>query len=136
MSPTENLALLHRVIGLLWEADDDETLLLRPVADGSVRLFMLINDVFTWACADCEEITTANLPVFVQAAVDVLALTGRDTMPINFNLSNDIGVIFACRLHQRRPFLYNGKYPVDPRLYPLIEAIPATPPEAGRQTGA
>lgn len=136
MTATENLQLLHRVLTALRRADDHDTLILSPQEDGTITMGMICNDVFAWACSDIEVITLENIEVFEQAARDVIgvnpATAGRRgelgdinewLNKANYQLSSDIGILFACHVRKQRPFKYKDAYPVHVSVFPLIDAI-------------
>lgn len=84
------------------------------VDDGTVHLFVNINDVFAWGCADVEEITAGNLHMLEQARADIAAATGE-------RYPQGIGTLFAARVRGMRPQGAVYAY-VDERIWPLLDA--------------
>lgn len=134
MTPEENLKLLHRVFTALNE-DDNETLRFALWTDGSIHPWVIVSDVFAWACADAQDITLENIDIFEQAAKDVIAACpydGKrnalgDRMPaidtMNCQKCSDIAILFVCRIRKQKPFKSKGTYPVHESVVPLIEAV-------------
>lgn len=109
LSATQIVRVLH-----LFEFDATDELWWRSDADGRLRLFAQCNDVFAWGCADCEEITPANLEILEQARADVAAAT-NDSWPVQF------GILFAARVRGMRP--QGAVYPhLDKRVWKLFDA--------------
>lgn len=129
MTPDENLRLLHRVLRVVGHLDERDSLYLTAQTDGSVTPWTIVNDVFAWACSDAEDITTDNVAVYEQSAADFERLIPRsiENVSAQCNASWDVGVLFACRVRKQRPFKHDGKYPTDPRLWPLIEEAGPAP---------
>lgn len=77
-----------------------------------ITFLLNMNDVFAWACADAEELTLENLPVFEQAVKDCMEAcdVGEAYAP---NL-------FAARIRKMRP--QGAAYPPDKELWPLFDA--------------
>jgi hypothetical protein len=73
--------------------DEQESVMWRVQQDGTVRFFATCSDVFHWGCADCEEITEANLPVLREAFED-LGPDGQEHLA---------GELFAARVRGMRP---------------------------------
>lgn len=61
-----------------------------------VTFFAMCSDVFNWATADCERITTQNLPE-LRRAIDDLTPLGRTQASMWF------ATLFAARVRGRRP---------------------------------
>jgi hypothetical protein len=79
-----------------------------------VTFFFNCNDLFYWACADCEDLTPENIDVWEQAIADCKA--ANETYGTIWADS-----LFCCRVRGERP--QNCCYPKDhPELWPLFDA--------------
>jgi hypothetical protein len=81
--------------------------------DGGIVIAENCNDLFFWACADAEDITPRDLPLYEQAI--------KDCEAIQPSYSAYAGTIYACRKRGMRPQnpCYSG-YPKE--LWPLLDA--------------
>lgn len=109
----------------------------------TVKFFVGCNDLFYWACADCEELTPDNLPRLIQACNDIREAYG---VPIgafpkpSHNESQEereqwnkdwdrwwhclewANALFACRERKMRPQTpYYRNMPAE--LKPLFDAV-------------
>ena len=126
MTPTESLALIHRILCLTWAEGYESAIMFRPDEDNvTVTAHVILNDIFGWACADAEDITPENVGEFEKALAEVKAVSedGCHTL-------GDAAILFACRMRKLKPFKHHGRYPVDDLVVPLIEALPY--PEASK----
>lgn len=123
----DNFRLVHRILTVAADVDENEFLFWRAELDGSISAYVITNDVFGWACSDMEQITLDNIGVFEQAAKDVLAVNppfdDADVNKTNFHVGDNAGILFACRVRKMKPFKYNGGYGVHASVVPLIEAV-------------
>jgi len=78
---------------LMWRTDTEYA---------PITLFVNCNDLFYWACADCEEVTIENLDVLKQAIADCKEV---DAMFGTIWATK----LFCCRLRGMRP--QNPAYP-------------------------
>lgn len=77
-----------------------------------VTFFVNANDLFEWACADCERLTPEDLPALRQAIADVSAINETEKEQ-GFHL-------WVARKRGARPQL--PAYPKDERLRALFDA--------------
>jgi len=75
--------------GLSWRVD------MSPGAGREMRLYAECSDLFSWATADFEEITVADVPPLRQALEDLKALRSHD--------EGQLGHLFAARKRRMRP---------------------------------
>jgi len=71
-----------------------------------VTFFVNCNDVFYWACADCETITPDNLPLLIQSVKDVrsqLAPTDVNQFIEEYECGSLGAMLFCCRVRGMRP---------------------------------
>lgn len=91
---------------LYWRTDDEYE---------PCTFFVNCNDVFAWACADCEEITPENIDELERAMQDCIKasnLTGGEIYG---------EMLFCCRIRKMRP--QGAAYPKKcPDLWPLFDA--------------
>lgn len=119
LSPEQVVQVLH-----LFEFDATEELWWRSDEQGRLRLFAQCNDVFAWACADCEEIRPDQLEILAKARADVAEAT-EDKWPWGF------GILFAARVRGMRPQGAMYKH-LDKRIWPLLDACgPEREPQLG-----
>lgn len=90
----------------LWWRTDDEY--------APITLFVNCNDMFFWACSDCEKLTPENLHILEQAVKDVKAVTGD---------SEHADLLFCCRVRKMQPqgAVFDEKY-LPKRLWSLFAA--------------
>lgn len=123
----DNFRLVHRILTVAADVDENEFLFWRAERDGSINAYVIVNDVFAWACADLEKIAPDNIGLFEQAAKDVMAVNppfdGEDINKRNLHVGADAGILFACRVRKMKPFKHNGGYGVHASVVPLIEAV-------------
>jgi hypothetical protein len=70
----ERLDFITRVLAIFWKADNEDELFWR-VDNDQVRLFVMCSDTFTYATADLEEITPANVHLLEQSVEEVRAVS-------------------------------------------------------------
>ncbi len=88
---------------VFWIVDEEDNL----------QFFLGCNDVFGWASADAEEITSENLPQLRQAIIDIKAID--EHAPIW-----DACQLFVARIRGMRP--QGAAYPKEKELWPLFDA--------------
>ncbi len=73
------LRFIKTVLFLFSRYDVHEQLWWRAADSNEERFFFAVNcsDTFDWASADCEEITTENLPLLKQSFYDIAAVTAE-----------------------------------------------------------
>lgn len=69
----KRLDFITRVLRIFWVEDYEEMLFWR-VDKGQPKFFVNCNDTFSWATADVEEITPANVHLLEQSVEDVKVL--------------------------------------------------------------
>lgn len=133
MTPLENIQLLHRILSVTWAGGIDALLLGSSASTDPnhpcITVHVRCNDVFGWACADCEEITPANVDVFEATWKEVDAI---NTAAMNasggklyFDVGDQAAVLFACRVRNQRPFKHQDSYGVAKAIEHLVVALPA-----------
>jgi hypothetical protein len=91
--------------GVFWRVD------MTPGGTREMTLFAECNDLFFWATADLEEITTADIPLLRATLDDLKALRSCD--------EGELGHLFAARKRKLRPQrpCYKGMSPGAAALY-------------------
>lgn len=91
-----------------WRTDEPEY--------APITFFARCNDLFYWACADCEDVTPDNIGEMESATADVLAVLAEDSSKAYLYAT----ALFCCRIRKMRPqgAWYRG---VDPRVVPLFD---------------
>lgn len=78
-----------------------------------ITLFVNVNDVFHWGCADSEDITPESLPEFKKALNDI-----NEVAPKRVCSEYDAIVLYAARMRKMRP--QGAAYPFDKEIWPLL----------------
>jgi hypothetical protein len=118
-------------MSVAYHLDDYDSIYYTPKADGTIIPWVVCNDVFGWATADCEDITLENVDEFERCAVDyesVYPLRPKNIEDLHCQRLSTIGILFACRVRKQRPFKHNDSYGVADKIVPFIEAIPERTP--------
>lgn len=110
-----NLEEILRVLAAVAEADHTDMVWWRTDEEYTPVTFLVnCNDCFYWATADCEEITSENLPLFEQTLKD--AREAEKTFGSIY-----AGELFAARVRKMRPqYASYAEYP--PEMWPLFDA--------------
>lgn len=113
----EKIDFTYEVLSLLAETDCLMSIWWR--CDGEfapVTFFVNANDLFEWACADCETLTPDDLPALRQAIKDVSAIN---------EMEKDLG--FSLWVARKRGMrLQIPAYPKDERIRALFDACRPT----------
>lgn len=99
MNSTDELVFIRRVLTAFDAADEHGALFWRIGLDvpGQLVLYAMCNDLFWWATADAEPITSEN--------IDLLEQTQRDIADLNGVMLSDLFSARARKMRPQRPFL-------------------------------
>jgi hypothetical protein len=103
------LLFVRQVMSIFARADVRTEMFWNVYGDG-IKLYANVSDVFTWGCADCEDITPERLPV-LQCAYDDLAVIGA---------LECLAELYGARIRGMRP--QGAAYPDDPAARALFDA--------------
>lgn len=115
---TENDALLDMILRVFRIFDgfgylSSEDLFWRTDGEyAPLKIFVTCNDLFHWACADVEEITSENIGLLEATVAEVKELTGDN---------QNADILFCCRSRGMRPQKPYYKH-IDEKLRPLFDA--------------
>lgn len=88
--------------------------------EGNISIAENCNDLFYWACADSEDITVEDIPLYKQCI--------EDCEKIKSSYSAYAGTLYACRKRKMRP--QNPCYASYPKeLWPLLDSSGPERPE-------
>ena len=105
------LKILNRIAKVFWDSQD--YLRITPSGD-SIRVWLICNDLFMWACADAEEITQDNIELLESTYVELKKL----------GLEEYTDILFCCRVRGKRPQIPYYKH-IDEKAQPLFDACGA-----------
>lgn len=110
----KDLAFVCRVLGLFdgWGADWSELFWRTDREYAPVTFFANCNDLFSWGCADSEEITPSNVVELERAVADCRAAGGEQSVA-------HAVALFCARLRRMRPqgVCYDGVAPAVAALF-------------------
>jgi len=104
MTDTETLAFIRSVLFLTRKHDIEDDLRWLVEENGDIKFYVICSDTFAWGCADAEDITPENLPVFEQVCNECEALdaNGADDIDHKFAILY-AAQLFAARVRGMRP---------------------------------
>lgn len=103
-----------KVLRMFDDKDWHDCLFWRVGDDGSVRWLINCNDIFTWACSDCEQITRENFDM-IQPCIDDMAKADPD-----WRYTWEALYLWVARVRKERP--QGAAYPDNKAFWPLFDA--------------